>query len=627
MNDLERPSILDAQYDSFDPHAIAAGQTHLSPQQCKELGSLLAEFPTLFDGTLRTYPRSKVHIELLDQARPVHQRAYPVPHINLEAFKHELDHLCTIGVLEKCGASEWASPTFIIPKKDGRVRWVSDFRELNKCIRRRIYPLPRIQDILWKRKGYKFFSKLDVSMQYYTFELDDESKDLCVIATPFGLFRYCRLPMGIKTASDLAQEAMEKAIQGIDEADCYIDDVGIWNDSWSDHLKTLRRVLQRLQDDGFAINVLKGKFGVQETDWLGYWLTPIELKPWRKKVDAIINLAPPANLTGVRSFIGAVTYYRDMFPHRSHLLAPLTDLTKGAGPKKRKITWTAEHQIAFDKMKALIARDVLMRYPDHNLPFHIYTDASDLQLGSVILQNGAPVAYYSRKLNAAQRNYSVIEKELLSIVETLKEYRTMLYGCAELHIYTDHKNLTYHKLSSQKVMRWRLFIEEFQPQFHYVKGADNAIADALSRLPRTEGQGLIDTQAASPGVTKNFENFEFPRADTTPNGEPVDPTFALNSHHFSSKSEYDLRTTSNESNQHDNFIYAFSVATDDDAMLECLLNFPDLDYNTSHPLDYQAIATAQQNDAGLLQKLETNPTKYSREMVEDVDFNCLHRYA
>ena len=455
-------------------------------------------------------------------------------------------------------------------------------------------------------------------MQYYTFELDDESQDLCIIATPFGLFKYKKLPMGIKPASDIAQAAMVKTIHGIDDADCYIDDVGIWSNSWSDHLKTLRRVLQRIQDDGFALNILKCEFGVTETDWLGFWMTPIGLKPWKKRVDPILHLAPPKDLSAVRAFIGAVAYYRDMFQHRSHILAPLTDLTKGAGPRKRKITWSELHQTAFDKMKALIARDVLMRYPDHNLPFHVYTDASDLQLGSVILQGDAPVAYFSRKLNAAQRNYSTIEKELLSIVETLKEYRTMLYGCVELHIYTDHKNLTYNKLSSQKVMRWRLFIEEFQPIFHYVKGADNIIADALSRLPRTEGQGLV-TQPASPGDVPTIQKPEIPHADLTSDTEPDDTSFAHHSHYYTRECRNCSRTTPNESNQDDEFFYAFSVATDDDEMLECLLNYPDLDANTSHLLDYQAMATAQQNDADLLHRLETSPAKYSRKLVEDVE--------
>ncbi len=130
----------------------------------------------------------------------------------MNTFKKELDHLVRIGVLAAQQESEWASPSFIIPKKDSRVHWISNLRQLNKVIRRKQHPLSITTDILCKCSGYKFFTKLDVSMQYYTFELEKESQDLCTIITPFGKYKYLRLPMELKCSPDIAQAAMEKCI-------------------------------------------------------------------------------------------------------------------------------------------------------------------------------------------------------------------------------------------------------------------------------------------------------------------------------------------------------------------------------------------------------------------------------
>ncbi len=483
--------ILDNDYKNADIKTVVESQEHLSKEEQKKLLEVLMKYEDLFDGTLGAWTHPDYKIELKEGVKPYHARSFPVPKVHYETLKKEVERLCDVGVLKRVNRSEWAAPTFIIPKKDGKVRFVSDFRELNKRIKRHPYPVPNIQDMMLNLEGFQYATALDLNMGYYHVRLDPESRKLCTIILPFGKFEYQRLPQGICNGPDIFQEKMAELFDGIEFVRAYIDDLLILTKGdHDDHLEKLEVVLQKLTTAGLKVNAPKSFFSRGELEYLGYLITREGIKPIPKKVQAIQKIAAPTNKKELRSFIGVVNYYRDMWIRRSHLLAPLAELTS----KSAKWKWEEIHEKSFRDIKNVIAREVMLAYPDFTLPFDIHTDASHTQLGAVISQKGKPIAFYSRKLNPAQTRYTTTERELLSIVETLKEFKNILLG-HKLVVYTDHKNLTCKNFNTERVMRWRLVLEEFGPELKYIKGENNIVADALSRLAMLSNEDFKEQYA------------------------------------------------------------------------------------------------------------------------------------
>ena len=184
--------ILDAKYEPANLEEVAAANSDLTQVEQQKLLNLLRKHKVLFDGTIGKWNGPKYNVELKPDATPHHARAYPIPKVHEKTLKMECDRLCAAGVLREINDSEWAAPCFIIPKKDGTVRFISDFRKLNKRIRRTPYPIPKIQDLLLKLEGFKYGTSLDLNMGYYHIELTPSSRRLCTIVLPWGKYEYNR---------------------------------------------------------------------------------------------------------------------------------------------------------------------------------------------------------------------------------------------------------------------------------------------------------------------------------------------------------------------------------------------------------------------------------------------------
>jgi len=210
--------------------------------------------------------------------------------------------------------------SFLVPKKNGTFRLVSDFRRLNKLLADAPYPLPQIKDVLQRLSSFTYVSVIDITSQFYHFNLDSTSRQLCVITTPFGLYQYLRLPMGIKIAPSFAQSVMDSLFGQNVNVEVFMDDIAIFSTgSFTSHLETLRSVLSILATENFRINRSKCTFAATQVEYLGHTITPSGIKPQIRKISTVLNLQEPTNVKELRTFIGLVNYYRDFIPQRSHV--------------------------------------------------------------------------------------------------------------------------------------------------------------------------------------------------------------------------------------------------------------------------------------------------------------------
>ena len=508
MEEERQQKILDADYTKVDIDAMVKG-LDITRDEKRALIATLKKFPKLFGGGLGQVNIEPVTIELQEGIKPVRQRYYSVPHAFERPMKKEIQRMVAIGVLEKLlhdDDSPWASPSFCQAKKTGDIRILTDFRKMNAAIQRKPFPLPRIGETIQRLQKFKSATALDLSQGYYSIPICNKSQKICTTVLPWGKYAYKRLAMGIACAPDIFQSIMMELLGDLDYVLVYIDDILIVQregESTEDHLAKIEEVLRRLDTKGFRANLRKSFFMQKEVEYLGYLLTTEGILPQPKKVDAMKRMAPPTNTKQLKCFLGMINFYRDMWEKRSHILAPLNTLSGKLGKKNWK--WGPAEAKAFIEAKKMLAKAAMLSFPDFTKPFHLYSDASDKQLGATVVQDGKPLGFYTRKLNPAQKNYTVGERELLGIVEGLKAFEGILRG-QEVICHTDHLNLLYQEMPTQRMVRWRLLLEEFHPIMKHVAGKDNDAADALSRLDMLDNEGYDELEWEQPNKPLKYTN-------------------------------------------------------------------------------------------------------------------------
>jgi len=316
---------------------------------------------------------------------------------------------------------------------------------------------------------------------YHQILISEEDRPKTAFRTPFGHFQFKVLIEGLTNAPATFQTVMNRIFHPYIKkfVVVYIDDILVFSKTEAEHQAHLRIVLDLLRQEKFYVCKAKSMFAQTEVRYLGHIVDSEGIRPDPKKVEAVQSWPVPKNVSDVRSFLGLCNYFRKFMDHYSEVAIPLTNLTR----KNVPFDWTGRCQDAFEKLKLLLTRAPLLRTPDSSLPYEVVTDASDLGLGAVLLQEGHPIAFESRKLNSAELNYTVTEKEMLGVVHALKVWRCYLEG-ADFTVYTDHVSNTFFQTQpnlSRRQARWSEFLQRFGPfTWEYRKGTRN-VADALSR--------------------------------------------------------------------------------------------------------------------------------------------------
>ena len=413
--------------------------------------------------------------------------------------KKELDRMLAEDVIEPVEEpTEWCSGLTIAPKKNGKIRICIDLTSLNKWVKREVYPLPRVSDMLSKLSNGMMFSKLDANSGFWQVKMDPKSKLLTTFITPWGRFCFKRMPFGISSAPEFFQRSMEKILSGLDGVICLMDDILIYGKDSKEHWHRVHKVLQRISDTGVTLQRDKCEFAKLEIKFLGHLISGNSVKPDPDKVKAILEISPPTTKKEARRFTGMVNYLSKFSSRIAELCAPIYSVTGS----RSAWYWGDVQQQAFDAVKKELASSPVLCTFDLARRHRVSADASKNALGAVLLQlndNGdwQPIEYASRKMTEVETRYAMIEKESLAITWAIEKFEYYLLG-RHFEVETDHKPLVTvlgdKDIASlpARVQRFKMRLLRFSYNIFYTPGSRMYVADSLSRPNYVSSNSEID---------------------------------------------------------------------------------------------------------------------------------------
>ncbi|XP_058456872.1 uncharacterized protein K02A2.6-like [Malaya genurostris] len=343
--------------------------------------ALSSAFPEVFSEKLGLCNKVQVKLDVEDQCKPIFCPKRPVVYSMYNAVDQELDRLQQLNIITPVDYSEWAAPIVVVRKANGAIRVCGDYSTgLNSALQPHQYPLPLPEDIFAKLANCKVFSQIDLSDAFLQVEVDEQFRHLLTINTHRGLFHYNRLPPGVKVAPGIFQQLIDTMLAGLEKVSGYLDDVIVGGEDEAAHNRNLKAVLQRIQDFGFTIRAEKCTFGKKQIPYLGYIVDHRGLRPDPAKIEAIVQLPPPTDVHGVRSFLGAINYYGKLVPNMRMLRFPLDNLLKS----QSKFQWTTECQQAYERFKQILTSDLLLTHYDPKKEIIVSADASSVGVGATI---------------------------------------------------------------------------------------------------------------------------------------------------------------------------------------------------------------------------------------------------